>query len=1086
MGGGAKTTVPGGPGRGSFRALRSSASILLAIAILVFITPGLHGQSGTSGSIFGTVRDKTGALVANAEVTATNVQTGVNRASTTTINGYYQLDMMPAGQFTVEINAASFPKFEKTSVVVIATQSTRVDATLSPAGVAANFEVESTAPLINTDNAEVGTTVEHLQITELPIVNRNVYTLLNISPGVQQNSNQVGLGLPEQHTSMNGGVEAGYSGSVNYYLDGGANVGSLRNSGNILPNPDAIDEYRILANNYSAEYGSFAGGVISVVTKSGTNHLHGTIFEFLRNNNLNANNWGAKIPLAPLHRNQFGFTLGGPIRRNRTFFFASYAGLRQSSYTFVNTAVLPTALERSGDFSQSVNQPVDPLTGMPFPNDTIPASRVDTVASRILSTYVPAVANGPGSTFQANISTPTNSDDVLAKVDHQIKADQRISGSYFETSGFQWVNSGNSQLPYSRLRYSWRQHNFNISHTWLKSNRTVNQAWLVYTRAFGSRVSYPQASLQDLGSTYQMQGAPNLPRIDVTNYFSLGEQISGPTAGNNYYALRDLVSVVKGKHDLRFGAEQLLNKGEQFTNLQNFGSFDFDGSVAGNGFADFLLGIPSSVTQDKPVAPSTNTWTTSSYFQDDFRVTERLTLNLGLRWDIQTPPTDPANRQASFNPGQQSTIHPQMPTGLVYPGDKGVPRGIAQLSWHHFSPRVGFACDPFGTGKTSIRGAFGVFWGTVSGNGWNQPSNFVPFTVSLSFPNAASVTGATLSDPYRNYPGGSPFPYNGEYIIGSNVKTIALNYGWPYAYHMNLSIQRLLTPSASVMAAYVGSIAKRLPFLVDRNYPVSTATATNSASNILSRRPNQVLGQLQNMESIANSSFHSLQLSATQRLRHGISFTANYVFSKTLTSEGIQDTTISAQDYNDLRTERGRADTDMRQMFNLAMVWQLNYYQGDSRFLKVALNGWQISPIVTVRSGLPLTILNGVDANLDGNGTDRADLVGTPHLGHRSAAEWFNTAAFKENPIVQGNPVDGNSGRNILDAPGLRNLDLAVAKTFNIGERFRAQLRAEASNAFNIVNLGTPGTTIAAPSSFGVIRSAQPMRQLQLGFRLLF
>jgi len=238
-------------------------------------------------------------------------------------------------------------------------------------------------------------------------------------------------------------------------MDGGANVGGLRNSGNILPNPDAIEEFRILANNYSAEYGRFAGGVISAITKSGTNSLHGTLFEFLPNNDLNANNWGSKIPLAPLHRNQFGFTLGGPIHENKTFFFGSYAGLRQVSYTFVNTAVLPTTLERSGNFSQSTNKPIDPLTGMLFPNDTIPALRMDPVALTILSTYVPAVANGPGNTFQANISTPNSANDALAKIDHQISATQQVSGSSFETSGFQCIDSGGSPIPYSRLQYSW-------------------------------------------------------------------------------------------------------------------------------------------------------------------------------------------------------------------------------------------------------------------------------------------------------------------------------------------------------------------------------------------------------------------------------------------------------------------------------------------------------------------------------------------------------------------------------------------------------------------------------------------------------
>ena len=362
----------------------------------------------------------------------------------------------------------------------------------------------------------------------------------------------------------------------------------------------------------------------------------------------------------------------------------------------------------------------------------------------------------------------------------------------------------------------------------------------------------------------------------------------------------------------------------------------------------------------------------------------------------------------------------------------------------------------------------------------------MPFTVSLSFPNANSVTGATLSNPYRNYPGGNPFPYTGAYIIGSNVKTIALNYKWSYTEQMNFSVQHQLTNSLSMMIAYVGSIGNNLPFLVDRNYPVPNASATASAANILSRRPIPTLGQEQNMESIAQSWFNSLQLSATQRLTRGLSLTANYVWGKTLTSEGIQNTTISAQDYNNLAAEKGRADTDIRQVFNLAAVWQLNYYPGSDRFAKFALNGWQLSTIVTLRSGLPLTIFNGVDANLDGNNTDRAELIGNPVLAHPSAAQWFNTLAFKENPIVSGHPVDGNSGRNILDAPGLRDVDLALTRTFQLSERINLQLRCEASNAFNIVSLGAPGTTVSAPSTFGIIRSAQPMRQLQLGLRLLF
>jgi outer membrane receptor protein involved in Fe transport len=342
-----------------------------------------------------------------------------------------------------------------------------------------------------------------------------------------------------------------------------------------LPNPDAIEEFRVMANNYSTEYGRFAGGVITVITKSGTNQLHGSLFEFLRNDKLNAKDWGSNIPKPPLRRNQFGGTVGGPIKRDKTFFFFSYAGLRQSQSTYVSSAAFPTALERSGNFSQSLSKPVNPVTKHPYSCGSqlyvICPSQMDPVALRILDTYVPAVANGPRNTLQAYIPTPTNCDEFLLKIDRQ------------------------------------------------------------YTRAFGSRVSYPQASLGDLGSMFAIQGPPNLPNIGVTGYFNLGEQISGPLAGNNFYALRDLVSSVKGKHNITFGAEESLNKDIQTTNLNNFGNFAFNGSITGNGLADFLLGIPSAVGQDQPVSPETNTWDTAFFLEDDYRVSPRLTLNLGLR-----------------------------------------------------------------------------------------------------------------------------------------------------------------------------------------------------------------------------------------------------------------------------------------------------------------------------------------------------------------------------------------------------------------------------------------------------------------------
>ncbi len=1060
----------------------------------------------TTTTIHGSVTDKSGGVVANAQVVASNVETGQIRTSVSNAEGQYNLEFLPVGTYDLAVTAQGFKKFTHNGIVLEINRVARVDAALDVGSSSETIEVNGDAPLVNTDNASIGRTVENNEITNLPIVNRNVYTLLTLTPGVQSSANSIVLGYPEQRTMIHGGVDGG-SGSVAYYLDGGNNMTGLRNTGNVNPNPDAVDEFRVITNGYSAEYGKFSGGVINVITKSGTNAFHGSLFEFFRNTDLNANVWtpGGTLNKAPLHRNQFGGAIGGPVRHNKTFFFGTYSGLRQITSTLLNTAVVPTPLERMGNFSQDKIQPTDPTTKKPFQGGIIPLTDFDPTALNIMNKYIPA-ANEAQNGFQAQIPSPYHSDEVLVKVDHDLNQSHRLSASYYETTGNNIVIPINSSgvpvgnLPWSTQQFNWHQQNANASDTWVVSSATVDQVWLTYVRNFGGRLNLPQTSLGDLGSQFRVQGTPSLPQITVSGYFTLGQSIAGPAAGTNNYSVRDILSTTHGRNTLKVGGEMSLNKDVQQTLLNNYGTFSFTGAKATNALADFLLGLPASMNKDAPVTALDNSWSYALFAQDDFRLTRRLTLNLGLRWDIQTPPTDPFNREMTFVPGVQSKIIPSAPLGMLFPGDPGVGRGIVPIEWNHVSPRLGLAWDPFGDGKTSVRAGAGIFFGSVSGNEWNTPSNFQPFAVRQSFPNVG-----TLTDPYANLPGGvSPFPYsynpaNPRFILPANIFAIAENFRWPYTYQLNFSVQRQIYKDLTVTAAYVGALSHHLPFAVDLNYPYYNSTATTS--NVNARRPidTNTLGSILLMESNMNASYHGLQFTAERRFAKHFQVKGFYTFSKALDGAQLQNNTTQglAEDFRNLALEKGRADFDARHVFVGSFIWQMNYFEHVNPFLRNIINGWALSGIINLRSGLPFTVTTGKDTNLDGNTNDRANLSGNPVLDpHRTEsqviAQWFNTAAF----AAPAAGADGNSGRNILDGPGFRDIDLGLFRVFRIHEQIQLQARGELSNAFNMVSLLIPSSALATTANvnqgvltsalFGQIRNAADMRQVQLGLRLTF
>jgi carboxypeptidase family protein len=1059
------------------------------MGILLLLATSAQAQVAT-GTILGNVKDSSGAAVPGASVTATNLGTQFTRTTTTDPSGQYALRLLPLGDYKLEVALTGFKNFAQTGILLEVGRTARIDAVIEPGGVAEVVTIVGDAPLVETTSAALSRTVGQNEVLNLPLVNRDLYSLLSLTGGVTSNDNSNSLGGPEQLTTINGSGRA-QTGTVGFQLDGGNNTAGLRGTGNPAPNPEAVQEFRVITNSYAAEYGRYPAGIVDVVTKSGTNQYHGAVFEFFRNEKLNAKRWappGTTAAKDPLDRNQYGAAFGGPIQKDKTFFFVSYSGLRQEETYYRNTAVVPTPRERAGDFSQSRVQPRDPVTNAPFPGGIIPSSRFDPAALTIQDRFVPQ-SNLPNNFFEVRQADPLSTDEGTLKLDHNLSPTHSIALSYFYQKGTDTQPlslSGN--IPWVDRDFKWSQHNLNLADTWTLSPTTINQFRATYARQFGGRVNNPTTSLGDLSSKFQIQGDPTLPRLTVSGYFTGQTSIAGPDAGSDYFAVRDSVSISRGNHSLKFGGEVSYEKIVHDTLLDNYGVFSFNGSKTGNAYADFLLGLPATMTQDAPVRKTDNGAYLSFFVQDDFRVHPRLTLNLGLRYDLQFPYTDPQDRKLAYVPGQKSQVSPNAPVGLLFPGDPGIPRGIAHTDKNNIAPRLGINWDPKGDGRMSIRAAAGIFYGSTTGNEWNTTADNQPFTVRQSFP-----TVFTLSDPYRNLPGGiGPFPFNYDpasprFTLPATVFGTDLDFVWPYTYQMNLTVEKELLRNFSVSASYVGALGRKLPASVDRNYPLFGPGAT--AANVNARRPYLpgTIGAARVLQSTFKSDYHGLQLSGERRGTH-FSAKAYYSFGKALEDVDYQGGGLPAvQNSNRPELERARTSADRTHSFVLSGIWKIDYFKESKGVAKALFNDWTISTIVTLQTGTPLTIGSGQDRNLDGLTNDRADIIGDPKLDRGRPREelieqWFNTAAFAQPALGK----DGTASRSIVVGPGYRNVDLGVFRDIGLAGRSVLQIRVEATNVLNFVNLVNPGTGLNAPATFGKIRTARDMRRIQLGARFSF
>jgi hypothetical protein len=1071
-----------------------------------------------------------------------------------------------------------------------------VEIPLSVGTTSETVTVETAPAQINTSNAVLGRTIETAEIIGLPLVNRNVYTEVSLTPGVMANNNSptsnpsgspnFTVGLPSADVQINGSIDGGNP-EVAFYLDGGNNITGMRNYGNPAPNPDALQEFRVETSAFGAQYGHFSAAVITVLTKSGTNKFHGGLFEFNRNTDFNAYPWGSTTKL-PYHRNQFGGNIGGPIKHDKASFFFSYAGLRQVVGSLLTGGIVPTAAERLGDFTADTFKvytpkpasataaswyvPANQVDGTnSSPNcatptlNCVPSALLDTTISNFdnisnkfgSSIPLPNGALKPatgGGAYTGTYTTPTTENEYLGKFDQVLSDKDHLTVTYFFIRTVSGPNGGGN-VPWTINQSAANQTNANVNDVHTFSSNVANQAWLTFTRAAGGRVNLPQfgpatQNLATYGSNFLIQGPNALPNFAPSGAFTASTTNAGPFTGSNNIELRDMVTMSKGKHTLNVGGEFAIDKTMFFADLLNFGTIGFATSAptsTNNVFSDWVTGQASSFEQDTPYTTLLSYWHYAAFVQDDYRIAPRFTANIGIRWDIDTPPVESLNKTASFSPGVQSTVSPIAPKGLLFPGDAGVARGIITTKFHHIAPRVGLALDPFGTGKTSIHAAAGVFYGTTSGNEWNQPGNAAPFAIRQGFGPLSSITNiySTPGDFPSAAPGGGIFPYvyspsAPKFFPTASVESIGTNVQYPYIYQFNFSVQQQLPGKVSVTAAFVSTLSHNVPTMIDGNYaPYSTAfgAPSTSATSVADRRqfdpcvgacPTGPAGintgtMGQNILLITNqhANYNALQISAHKQMSHDLFINGFYVWSHAIQSSNESAIgQMTAQNFGylggpftasnnslgavggGLQEEKGPMDADRRSNAVMSVIWNIEYFHGSNKFVKELVNGWTISPTAYLTSGGAFTITTGSTKNDDSAGANRPDYVPgvSPKLDpHRCRvcatnsvlSAWFNTAAFQNNgPGVIGGigpgGADGNVGRDSLLGPGFRDIDLGIFRTISFEHGIAFQFRAEATNAFNMVSLANPTASLSSGNDGKITSAAGTQRVIQLGGRLTF
>ena len=1067
-----------------------------------------------TGNIRGTVTDPSGAIIRDASVTARQAETGLSRATTTDHNGAYVLLELPVGHYRLVIAAKGFQEYVQDGITLNVNETASVSPHLAIGSQQEQVVVDADAQLIEPTVTSMGKVVEQRELEDLPLNGRNFAQLGLLQPGVVP----LTPGMTEAGGSLRNGQAYAVNGqrpeSNNFLIDGANNFNGIDGGFVLKPPVDAISEFRIITHSANAEFGGALGSTTNLVTRSGTNQLHGALWEFLRNDAVDANNYFAQTK-EPLKQNQFGATIGAPIKKDKTFVFGFYEGFRNRQGETALTTV-PSVRERTGDFSELPYQLFNVFANAPYPGNQVPQEQINPVSQNLLSFF--PLPNAGTNLFSTTQTLRNDSDQFGIKLDHYLDSRDRLNFRYMfnQLSQLDPLSPGGASVPGFPVGEDQRAQNFVADETHTFSPSLIAVARLSFLRnkfLFGEREDH--RSPTSLGFQYKpsLDLATGPPFIQINGYSSVGDPITGPrNTYENVFDYSGSLSWVRGKHEFKFGGGYQHQQINVLQGIATNGFFVFVPFPVTDAFASFLVGQPVVFLQgigdfSRGIRGNSANW----YVQDTYRIASRFTINAGLRYELPQPYTEIHNRQTLFEPGKKSQVLPSAPAGLLYPGDPGVPAGLIPTDKKAFAPRLGIAWDPKGDGKLLLTSAYGIFYEpyyTGQGGPLQSPISAPPYlgTPQVSLPNFA--------DPFNGNP-----PAVGTFSTPLTNLTLSPTLTLPYSQDWDLNLQRSFGADWLVEIGYVGTKGTHLPRFIEANPAVfvpgtAHGQPISNSSNADQRRlysgctlddpPSSCqFSSTGEIAGIANSSYNAMEASLRKRFSHGLSFLASYTWSKTIddvssfnitgsASKPVAGENDLAQDPFNLGAERGLSLFDARNRFVASYEWALPFWNHGHAWYHRALGGWQLGGIATLMSGSPFTVFDSNDVSAQGSAPEitgfssqRPNLVGKPNNGPRTVSAWLNASAFHRlDPNADAGKF-GTEGRNVNVGPGYADWDFAALKNFAVTESKQFQFRAELFNVLNRTNFRLPDSDISSPT-FNHILAAQNPRQVQFALKFLF